>query len=60
MTLDAALLVDEGVAALRALGVEALPDDDLVVLSVLLVHLVVRVNRAVLLEGPGRRLVSCS
>ena len=51
MTLDATLLVDEGVAALRTFWIESLPDCDLVVLAVLLVHLVVRVERAVLLEG---------
>ena len=48
MTLDASLLADEGVAAPR---IAVFLDHDLAVLAMLLVHLVVRVYRAVLLEG---------
>ena len=55
MALDAAFLVHEGIAAFRALWVESLPDDDLVVLAVLPVFLVFRVDRAMHLERLDRR-----
>ena len=51
MAFNASFLVNEGIAALRTLRVQPLPDDDLVVLAVLLLHLVVCVDRAVLLEA---------
>ena len=47
MTLDATLLVHEGVAALRAFWVESYLHYDFIALSVLIVHLVVGVDRAV-------------
>ena len=52
---DAALLVDESVAALRAFGVEAFLDYDLEVFAVLLLRFDVVVDRAVLLGGLNGR-----
>ena len=59
MTLDATVLVHEGVAALRAFWVESYLHYDFIALSVLIVHLVVRVGEAVLLEGLDGRCQSC-
>jgi len=59
VTLDATLLVHEGVAALRAFWVESYLHYDFIALSVPLAHLVVGVDRAVLLEGLDGRCQSC-